>query len=61
MKLVIAARSVKGRVYCPICTHTVDAEVDLTGKRAKVLPGQKCPRCRAALDAGMVIQLPEAA
>jgi hypothetical protein len=52
---------IRGLVYCPICTHTVYADVDVSGKKARVLAGQKCPRCRALLDAGYVMQLPEAA
>ncbi len=43
-------------VYCPICTHTVEAQVIWLGKKAFVKPGQKCPRCRASLDAGAVLR-----
>ncbi|MCU1260012.1 MAG: hypothetical protein JWO80_2897 [Bryobacterales bacterium] len=50
-----------GRVYCPICTHTVDGEVKLVNKRPLVVPGQKCARCRSALDAGIVLLIQEAA
>ena len=60
MKLVIT-KTMQGKVYCPICTHIVDANVDVSGKKARVMPGQKCARCHATLDAGMVMQLPEAA
>lgn len=35
------------KVYCPICTHTVDATVEREAKRNRkqnyVKPGQKCP------------------
>jgi hypothetical protein len=48
-------------VYCPICTHTVEAEAGLAGKKPGVVPGQKCSRCGAALDAGLVVQFREAA
>jgi len=48
-------------VYCPICTHTVEAEAGLQGKKPLVTPGQKCPRCASALDAGLVVQFREAA
>lgn len=51
----------KARVYCPMCTHTVDAQARMLGKVAKVRPGQKCPRCSSALDAGVVMYLPQAA
>ena len=60
MRLVLE-KVAKGRVYCPICTHTVDAAVDVSGRKAKVIAGQKCPRCRTTLDAGVVMQLAEAA
>jgi hypothetical protein len=50
-----------GRVYCPICTHTVDGTVALIGKKPVVVPGQKCARCAASLDAGIVLQIMEAA
>ena len=48
-------------VYCPICTHTVEAEAGLRGKKPLVVPGQKCSRCASALDAGLVIQFRNAA
>jgi hypothetical protein len=54
-----------GRVYCPICTHTVDATVERAPKRIRkqhyVKPGQKCPRCSGSLDAGQIIDLERAA
>ncbi len=43
-------------VYCPICTHTVEAPVLWLGKKAIVKPGEKCPRCRASLEAGRVLR-----
>lgn len=49
-------RESKGFAYCPICTHTVEAQVILLGKRAWVKPGQKCPRCRSALEAAAVLR-----
>ncbi len=51
----------KGLAHCPICTHTVPADIDLRGKFARVAPGQKCPRCLSSLDVAVVIQIPEAA
>lgn len=48
-------------VYCPICTHTVQATVVPFGKSARVKPGQKCPRCSSSLDAGYVLRLDRAA
>ncbi len=50
-----------GSVYCPICTHTVEAEVMVTGRLVHVRPGQKCPRCAALLDAGYVLRQQQAA
>jgi uncharacterized protein (UPF0212 family) len=48
-------------VYCPICTHTVEAQAGLAGKKPLVVSGQKCPRCASALDAALVVQFREAA
>jgi uncharacterized Zn finger protein (UPF0148 family) len=50
-----------GRVYCPICTHTVGVTVALVNKKPVVVPGQKCGRCASSLDAGIVLQILEAA
>jgi hypothetical protein len=47
--------------YCPICTHTVPAEVIWKGKRMFVKPGQKCARCHSQLDAGYIIRTDQAA
>jgi hypothetical protein len=54
-------REARGTVYCPLCTHTVPANVLLSARGAKVVPGQKCPRCHSSLDAGYVLRLPQAA
>ncbi|HYZ83403.1 MAG TPA: hypothetical protein VE621_03335 [Bryobacteraceae bacterium] len=51
----------KGRVYCPMCTHTVDAMVTLFPRAAKVTAGQRCPRCQSSLDAAYVIRMDRAA
>ena len=61
MAALLERKLVTGRVYCPICTHTVSAELDLKGKYARVAPGQKCPRCQSSLDVAVVVQIPEAA
>ena len=55
------SREARGSVHCPLCTHTVPATVLLTPRSAKVVPGQKCPRCHSSLDAGYVLQLQRAA
>ncbi|MBX5494040.1 MAG: hypothetical protein IRZ15_01770 [Bryobacteraceae bacterium] len=51
----------KGYVHCPICTHTVEAQVVVAGRTARVKPGQKCPRCSSTLDAAYVLRLERAA
>jgi len=55
------ALHVAGQVHCPICTHTVPAELDLGGKRPRVTTGQRCPRCGSSLDVAVIVQIPEAA
>jgi hypothetical protein len=50
-----------GQVFCPICTHTVPAELDLRGKRARVVVGERCPRCQSSLEVAVIVQIPEAA
>jgi hypothetical protein len=54
-------KGVSGLVHCPICTHTVPAIIDILGRRARVSPGQRCPRCAASLDVAIVVQIAEAA
>lgn len=54
-------RAQKGWVHCPICTHTVDADVLLKGKQAFTKPGQKCPRCASMLDAAYILYLDKVA
>ena len=60
MKAFIEKHS-EGRVFCPICTHTVAANLDLKSKNVRVEPGQRCPRCGATLDVAVIVQVPEAA
>lgn len=43
-----------GKVYCPMCTYTVEAEIERDDRHAFVKPGQKCARCLAPLDAGYI-------
>jgi endogenous inhibitor of DNA gyrase (YacG/DUF329 family) len=50
-----------GQVHCPMCTHTVPADIEVRGKQPRVTAGQRCPRCGAALDVAVVVQVPEAA
>lgn len=49
------------KVYCPMCTHTVDATVELEPRHTHVKPGQKCPRCTGSLDAGYIMYMDQAA
>jgi hypothetical protein len=58
-KLEPATSSAK--VYCPMCTHTVDATVEHHPKHVHVKRGQKCPRCSGSLDAGYIMYLQRAA
>jgi transposase-like protein len=51
----------KTQVYCPLCTHTVQAMVTYSGKHAKVTPGQKCAHCGSSIDAGFVFRYDRAA
>jgi uncharacterized radical SAM superfamily Fe-S cluster-containing enzyme len=60
MKVLVADHT-QGQALCPICTHTVPAEISVKGKHVRVAPGQKCPRCGSSLDVAVVIQFPEAA
>lgn len=57
----IAAKRFKGQVHCPMCTHSVEAEVVEIGRAVRVVPGKKCPRCAATLDVAAVIEVREAA
>ena len=48
------------KVYCTLCTRTVDASVtvgsNMLGRRQlRVVAGQKCPRCSGSLDAAYVL------
>lgn len=54
-------KEAKGSVYCPLCTHTVDANITYTSRGARVTPGQKCGRCSSSLDAGYVLRVDRAA
>ena len=55
------SQPVTAQVYCPMCTHTVQAEAQQVGKKVRVNPGQKCPRCSASLDVGAVLHVLKAA
>lgn len=61
MKKSAVTKRFEGQVHCPMCTHTVEAEVEEIGKAIRVIPGQKCPRCSATLDVAGVLEVREAA
>lgn len=50
-----------GKVHCPICTHTVDAQIQTVNRNPLVVPGQKCARCRGSLDAAYILKPARAA
>ncbi len=54
-------KTMPGQVHCPICTHNVPADINISSKRPLVVPGQKCPRCSSTLDAAFVLEVLEAA
>ena len=58
---VVKTQEAKSQVYCPMCTHTVEAMVTFSGKQAKVTPGQKCAHCGSSIDAGFVFRYDRAA
>ena len=60
-KTTAPGKEAQGAVYCPLCTHTVDAKVVYNGRSARVVAGQKCPRCSSSLDAGYVLHVNRAA
>jgi hypothetical protein len=61
MAALLDSKLLKARVYCPICTHTVDAEVVASERgwqgKMKVAEGQRCRRCSASLDAAYVLDV----
>jgi uncharacterized protein (UPF0212 family) len=52
-----AIHTQKGWVHCPICTHTVEAEIVHRGRQLFTKPGQRCPRCASTLDAACILRL----
>jgi hypothetical protein len=54
---------VRARVYCPICSHMVEATARRTEvgryETIHVVKGQKCARCSAALDAASILDVLE--
>ncbi len=62
--VTIVAAKQEAEMCCPICTHTVQAEVReiKMGWHSKwtPVPGQKCPRCWTSLDAAFIVRLLEA-
>ena len=62
-----AATTETAKVYCPMCTHTVEAAIErkasemMPKRRVFVAPGQKCAHCSASLDAGYILPVGRAA
>jgi len=54
-------RRTQGLAHCPMCTHTVPADIDIKGKIPRVARGAICPRCGSSLEVAVVVQVPEAA
>jgi hypothetical protein len=57
---------VTASVYCPACTHIVEAKVVSQKRRGyrlthATVPGQKCARCTGSLDAAVVLRAESAA
>ena len=61
MATLLEQKILRARVYCPICTHTVEADVVAveTGLRhkMKVIEGQRCQRCSTKLDAAYILEV----
>ena len=61
MATLLESKVLQARVYCPICTHTVEAEVVPVeqgwGRKMKVVEGQRCRRCSTLLDAAYVLDV----
>jgi transposase-like protein len=51
----------EGKVHCPMCTHSVTANVEYTPRQMRVAQGQKCERCGVSLDVAVVLYLRNAA
>jgi len=54
-------RELRGWAYCPICTHVVETQVVVSGKRSTVKAGQRCPRCASSLEPASVLRYDQAA
>ena len=53
-------------VYCPACSHVVEARTVAQIRRGyrrtyRTVAGQKCSRCSGSLDAAVVLQVDTAA
>ncbi len=57
----VLSRTFAGKAYCPICTHTVDAQIEQRGRQVRVKPGQRCARCQSSLDPAYVVAMDRAA
>ena len=55
---VTTAMEAKARVYCYICTHSVEAVIEMRGNQPRTKPGQSCSRCATSLDSAYVMTAP---
>jgi len=46
-----------GKVLCPMCSHSVDAQIGGAPRRPHVVRGQRCSRCSASLDAASILRV----
>ena len=65
-EITAAPGATSALVYCPICTHSVPANVTIVRNAAgrkvpRVVAGQRCARCISPLDAAYVLKLTDAA
>jgi hypothetical protein len=62
MAVLLENKATVARVHCPICTHTVEADVAPVERgwtrKMKVVQGQRCRRCSALLDAAYILEIP---
>ena len=53
------SQQLHGKVYCPMCTHSVDAFVRQRDAgpllQLQVIAGQSCPRCWTSLDSASIV------
>jgi hypothetical protein len=61
MKRPAAAVPETGKVHCPMCTHTVEAQLEHHPRYSAVKAGQNCRLCAGSLDVAWIVYVPKAA